>query len=194
MSGELTGLLLIGGASRRMGRPKHLMPIAGTPAYLVLTRMLQAVTGRPAFIAGAGALDEVHSASRIPDRDGGGGPLAGLLGFWDQYPQADLLLLATDLPAMSEAALRWLIAQSTTTQALVCRPRFPERPFGEPLAAVYRAAVHPSLEAAWTQGIHGIHRTVPDEVLHEPGIPEPYRLCFTGANDGETWARLQNRS
>jgi len=180
---KLQGALLIGGRSRRMGRPKSQMPINGTTWGGYLCELLQEVTGQVPVLLGEGSIgpsDDLYR--RVPDREVGAGPLSGLLGFFDACPKQDLLLLATDMPLLNMDALSWLIDQAERTECHAVWPRFSERDIGEPLGAIYRHSVRNTLEAAWLQGLRGPVRALPAELRFEPVIPDPYRVCFSNFN------------
>ena len=151
---ELQGALLIGGRSRRMGRPKSQIPFNGTTWGKFLCELLQEVTGKAPFLLGEGSIgagDDLYR--RVPDRELGAGPLSGLLGFFDVCRDKDLLLLATDMPLLNADALRWLINQGKESSCSAIWPRFSDREFGEPLAAIYRQSAQKALESAWFRGL-----------------------------------------
>jgi molybdopterin-guanine dinucleotide biosynthesis protein A len=104
---ELSGLLLTGGASRRLGRDKALLPVGegGEPLARTLGRFLAAVTGT-AVEVGPG-----HSGLPVPDEpDPGEGPLAAIAAGWSYLlahgRTGPVLVLATDLPRLSPRCLR----------------------------------------------------------------------------------------
>jgi len=104
------GCVLIGGASRRMGRPKHLMESGGRTW---LERTVEVL--RPAVehivIAGAGDVpDALAGVTRLPDVPEAEGPMAGILAAMRWAPWATWLVAACDLPNLSAEALEWLLA------------------------------------------------------------------------------------
>jgi molybdopterin-guanine dinucleotide biosynthesis protein A len=103
---ELSGLLLTGGAGRRLGRDKALLPIGegGEPLARTLGRSLAAVTGL-AVEVGPG-----HSGLAVPDEaDPGEGPLVAIAAGWsyllERGRSGPVLVLATDLPRLSPRCL-----------------------------------------------------------------------------------------
>lgn len=187
----LQGALMIGGASRRMGRPKSLIPLGDTTWGDYLCGLLATVTGSPAVIVGAGSIgDRDPQFQRISDRAQGAGPLAGLLGLYDAFPQTDFLVLATDMPLMRPDALRWLLQQAEDARKPVVWPRRPERENGEPLAAWYGADARVLLEQAWSQGERSLMRSAPLSARHQPLIDDIYLPCFSSFNHPEDLTRL----
>ncbi len=108
--GLLAGVL-VGGASRRMGRPKHLLahPAGGTfLEYAVgLTRV---VTPRTVILgAGAELPPALAGLPRLADTVAGAGPLAGLCSLLAEARRGWALLLACDMPRLEVATLRALL-------------------------------------------------------------------------------------
>lgn len=144
------GVALAGGASRRMGRDKARLEVAGTSLVERAARRLDAVC-REVLVADGGR-------RLVPGRrsvaDGpGGGPAAGILGAAAVRPGRDLLVLACDLPRASRGLLARL-ARPTDAAARV--PRW--RGGLEPLCALYRPAALTALAAGVRAGELALHR------------------------------------
>ncbi len=184
----LTGALLVGGDSRRMGQSKALLPVAGTTLGLYLARLLERTLGAPPILVGEGPISmEGETRLRAKDRIAGGGPLSALLGLFDSFPGRDFLALAVDLPAMSQAALRWLAAQGAETNRPAVWPRLPGRPFGEPLAAIYRVSAAAALDRRWRDGERSLKRALLPEERFEPPAPPELAPAFVNINRPEEW-------
>lgn len=108
----LRGGVLIGGASRRMGAPKHLVRFRGRPLAEVASDALGDGGSRPVVFLGAGSLpDPLSGALRIPDPPDLAGPAAGLLAAHRWAPQAAWLVVACDHALARREAVEWLVAQ-----------------------------------------------------------------------------------
>jgi molybdopterin-guanine dinucleotide biosynthesis protein A len=112
MSPALFGLVLAGGASTRMRTDKALLDYHGQPqvrwAFELLSRFCAAtfVSVRP---------DQREDPARaglpqIVDRQPGSGPIAGISAALQEHPKAAWLVLACDLPFLTEHTLQHLIA------------------------------------------------------------------------------------
>ena len=112
MNSALFGLFLAGGASTRMRSDKALLDYHGQPqvrwAFDLLTKFCAAtfVSVRP---------DQREDPSRaglpqIVDRQPGIGPIAGISAALQEHPKAAWLVLACDLPFLTEQTLQHLIA------------------------------------------------------------------------------------
>ncbi len=104
------GCILIGGASSRMGRAKHLLLNRDRTWIENTTELLQQVC-REVVIVGAGEVpDRLSTFPRLSDVPQASGPMAGLLAAMRWNPQASWLLAACDLPATTPNAIHWLLA------------------------------------------------------------------------------------
>ncbi|MGA1369764.1 MAG: molybdenum cofactor guanylyltransferase [Blastocatellia bacterium] len=111
--------ILTGGESRRMGQDKAWVEVAGQP----MIRRVLAVAEEVAPVGGlVVSLDQADSPAYqelarertirlLPDRIAGLGPLGGLAtALHDAGPEATVLLLAVDLPLLTEALLHRLLS------------------------------------------------------------------------------------
>lgn len=185
------GIVLVGGASRRMGRPKALIEREGTSQAAYLAALLEATLACP--IKFVGDLPGLMPAHCIPDREPGAGPLSALLGAFDAMPSANLVVIACDLFRFDQAALDWLLQWRRCEQVAVW-PRLPGRPFGEPLAALYRPSARPLLEAAWQRGERALNRALDQSLRAEPTLPLALVPAFCGANTPEELRALDAKT
>lgn len=110
---DTVGVVLAGGASRRMGRDKAALAAGGETLAARAARRLHAVCARVAIADGGRGL--VPGLPCLPDAPGAG-PAAGILGAARAWPGHPLLVLACDLPRVSEALLRELVRRLPVTE------------------------------------------------------------------------------
>jgi molybdopterin-guanine dinucleotide biosynthesis protein A len=81
------------------------------------------------------------------------GPLAGILSAMDAYPDVDWLVVACDLPNISEETIRYLLAKQSADHPFTA---FVSSHDGlpEPLCAIYRAASANTIRAFVDDGVH----------------------------------------
>jgi molybdenum cofactor guanylyltransferase len=108
----LHGLLLAGGASRRMGCDKGALIVKGEPQARRAFRLLESVCGRAyvAVNARSAAVEPYASLPLIVDDGDYRGPAAGLEAAWARHPGAAWLMLAVDMPLVDGALLEALVA------------------------------------------------------------------------------------
>jgi len=145
------GCVLIGGESRRMGTPKHLLP-RGERTWVEDIVACLARASERVVIVGAGELpDGLADAARLPDAPGVGGPMAGLLAAMRWAPEASWLVSACDLPKVSADAFNWLLS-TRGPGVWATLPKLPGGEGVEPLLAHYAFRARALLEALASEG------------------------------------------
>ncbi len=144
-------LVLAGGESRRMGGPKGLLQVAGTT-------LVEFVAGRlePEFtelLISANEPEQVPPglamrAGVVADLHRGAGPLAGIEAGLAAASQPLLMAIACDMPYVSPALARRLVAACQGHDAAV--PVLDGRP--EPVCAAYAGSAAGSIAAALAEG------------------------------------------
>jgi molybdopterin-guanine dinucleotide biosynthesis protein A len=131
---SVTGYVLAGGESRRMGCDKALLPWGdGTLLGHAIAR-LRRVCADVAVACGPTPRYEDTGARVITDVIADAGPLAGLVSVLAQTPTPLALVLAVDLPFATPELLRFLVESAGADDAVV--PVTDRGP--HPLCAVYR--------------------------------------------------------
>lgn len=140
------GIVLCGGQSKRMGRPKAWLPFAGEVMLPRVVRLLGEVV-RPVVVVAAPGQDVPPLSPEIRivrDEEKGRGPLQGLAaGLRALRGQAEAAYLSScDVPFLRPAFVRRLI--ELLGDRLICVPRVGE--YHHPLATVYRLEVADAVE------------------------------------------------
>lgn len=196
----VTGVVLAGGQSRRLGRDKAVEPFQGQPLIRrVLDRVAQVAQELVVVVADPArgqALPleigmESEAAHRVAlDRYPGAGSLGGIFsGLWAaQHPWA--LVVSCDMPFLNPALLRHMVALRPDADAVV--PVVDGRP--EPTHALYSKACLPHMEArlqAKELKISGFFDQVRVRYLEEGDILQldPELLSFFNVNTPEDLQR-----
>ncbi len=139
--------ILVGGASKRMGRPKGLLVRDGEPLLVRSVRVVRAAGLEPVLLGDDRPYRAlVPEVRRIGDRLGGVGPIAGLDALLAATPRG--VLLGCDMPYVEAEDLRRLASDPRDPPILAAR-----RDTWEPLFARYDAArVAPVLETYLAEG------------------------------------------
>jgi molybdopterin-guanine dinucleotide biosynthesis protein A len=176
------GLVLAGGASRRMGRDKAriALPDGRTLAAWAAERLARATLEVAVADGGRGLVPGFPS---VPDGPGRG-PAAGILGASTAFPGRALLVLACDLPLVPVPLLDELVRAEGDWVV----PRHAGRV--EPLCALYGPAALEALAARVGRGLLALH-----SLTGEPGLairyldpPEAGRI-FLNLNTPGDWDR-----
>lgn len=184
---RLLGGVLIGGSSRRMARPKHLLSLDGK---LLLDRAVEALAPvvDEVVLLGAGELPASQAGrARLPDPPGTTGPLAGLLAGLRWAPEACWVVAACDLPLLEPEAVRWLVGQRRPGRWAV----LPHTGKGvEPLLALYEPQTLRELEALAATGVLAPRRLAELDNVATPEPPPELLRCWFNANSPEDLLEL----
>jgi molybdenum cofactor guanylyltransferase len=162
----LYGLVLAGGASRRMGRDKATLAWNGQTQLAAIYAMVDRHCVRSFVSVRANQAAEPVRASlpRIVDRIEGIGPIAGIAAAQAMHPEAAWLVVACDLPRLDDATLEYLIARRGAHDVTAFRSAHDGLP--EPLCAIYEPATRASLLDAIAQD-----RRCPRKFVIASGVP-----------------------
>jgi len=131
---QAAGFVLTGGQSRRMGRDKALLPLAGQPLALRVAACLKTVAAEVALV---GEPDRYVGLGLpvLADREAGKGPLAGIVTALGASSHDWNLVVACDLPFVEPRFLEFLLAQAAEGEVDTVVPHVDGR--WQPLCAVY---------------------------------------------------------
>ncbi|WP_162551153.1 molybdenum cofactor guanylyltransferase [Paenibacillus tepidiphilus] len=153
---KITGVILAGGASRRMGTDKALLEAGGRPLLAVCVSVLSRVAG-PVVIACGPEVREGYrflGLPQVPDRYPGLGPLAGLQAALTAAPASAewIAVLACDLPLVPEELLHCMLELARGRAGLQAVVPAGEDGRVQPLIGLYHRSVLPGLTAALESG------------------------------------------
>ncbi len=178
----LWACILIGGKSSRMGQAKHLL--RGENGKTWLENCVGLVSGKTNGIVLSGKGDvpqSIDSLARIEDIKGIGGPLAGVTAAMRSYPNVSWLLLACDMPDITEAGLDWLLNwRKPGVWGVV--PYQKATGHYEPLLAYYDFRSRTIFEKIIASGCLRIGKIVEEEKISTPIIPLQYVHSWRNCN------------
>lgn len=150
---EAWGVLFCGGASRRMGRDKASLVVEGTRLIERALRALASVTPRVLLASGTEVRYPELGLECVLDSVPCWGPLAGLEAALERLAEVGVpraCVLACDMPRVSGAVLRALLARAQDEAAEVCLVSTGRGL--EPLCGVYDVRALPAIRAARARG------------------------------------------
>ena len=141
----VTGLVLAGGASSRMGRNKARLALDGEMLVSRVVRVLAGITPDVRIVSNDAASYDFLGLPIIPDVTPGYGPLMGLYSGLLAASGELAVLVAVDMPFLSVSLIRHLLALAAEYDVVI--PRAQDRL--HPLCAVYRRSTClPAIEQA----------------------------------------------
>lgn len=196
LTAPLAGLVLAGGRSRRMATDKAALPYAGMTQLERVHGLLTAVVDE-VFVSVQP--DQADDPTRRPyrqivDRAQDCGPAAGIVAAQSAYPDRAFLVVAVDLPFLTEATLRHLIRERDPGRAATvftsARDGLPE-----PLCAIWEPSTATALAAALERGercprkfLRGADRRdvalIDPNALDNINTPEEYRIANDRVGSG----------
>lgn len=150
-SAILTGFVLAGGTSRRMGRPKSSLLIAGETMLDRQIRLLRSLARRVVVIGGTSEFSKDFNVYRVPDVETDRGPLAGIYTALLQTRTEFNLILGCDLPFVNRRLLGYLATRAMAAGSDVTVPRSRDGRL-QPLCAVYRRQARYAVQASLAAG------------------------------------------
>lgn len=208
--------ILVGGASRRMGRPKAALVHDGR-RLIDAAIQLAAPFVDSIFLVGrmpdGVTLESVRAASPLPvshlaDDPTAAGPLAGILAALAHDPRADWLCLSCDMPGLTREAIEWLLSfdggsiRPTHPTRLEpplsnCAPRrsamvaqLPNCESPEPFPAIYHAAALPLLRAYAQSGGASLRGALAAINADVRPVPPHLVPCWLNVNTPADWERF----
>lgn len=149
--------VLTGGASRRMGRDKALLPVGGTA---MVRRVITALGGAGyhpiVAIGGDRPALEALGVTVVDDSWPGEGPLGGILTALLRT-EGPVVVVACDLPWIEPATVRCLVATAGAERVDVIVARSDRR---EPLCACWQPSARPHVVASFMAGERAVHRVL----------------------------------
>jgi molybdenum cofactor guanylyltransferase len=186
----LTGFVLAGGKSSRMGQDKAFLKLGGITLLERALRLAKAATGNATIVGNASKFAGFGVV--IEDQYPECGPLGGIHAALAQTSTDLNLIVAVDLPFLRPEFLRYLIAQAGASDAMALVPRSGEKL--QPLCAMYRRAFAEYAERSLRAGRNRINRlfsevptrVIEPEELKQNGFGEE---MFRNLNTPEDWEK-----
>ena len=194
---RVTGVILAGGMSTRLGRDKAVEPLAGQPLIGRVLSMLSDVTDTSVVVVNDEARGAEHplpkdvavTVDAYPDSGSLGGIFTGL-----QAASADwALVVACDMPFLNPTLLARMLELRSDHDVIA--PVLDGRP--EPTHALYSKACLPHMEARLQQGklkITGFYENVRVRYITEDEVDllDPGRLSFFNVNTQDDLDRAKS--
>jgi molybdopterin-guanine dinucleotide biosynthesis protein A len=183
---QSSGFVLAGGASKRMGQPKALLPYRGTTLVEHVAKIAADATGSVALIGDPGSLGHL-GLPVFPDELPSYGPASGIYTALRVTDTDWNLVVACDMPAVTGDLLRMLLLRAETAERDCVAAT---GPYGqpEPLCAVYHRRCLPAL----TRSIRDKRLRMRDFVKEIGAIWVPVdKLALANVNTPAEWAEFE---
>lgn len=153
----ITGVVLAGGESRRMGCDKSLLPMGGARFIDYSYRCLDALFEEVILVTNTPSLYQHLPCRKVPDLYVGQGALAGIHSGVHHARFDRAFVVACDMPFLSPEVIRHICSRAQEAEVVI-----PRTETGiEPLHALYRKSCLPAIEAVLDAGGRKIARFFP---------------------------------
>jgi molybdopterin-guanine dinucleotide biosynthesis protein A len=153
MARGVSGVILAGGASRRMGRNKALLELEGRPLIALIVERLRPVVDEVIVVADDTACYAPFADRCVPDVYRGVGTLGGIHAGLEAARHELVLVVACDMPFLKREVLDWFVAAAGGDGGREADLVILKHEAGvEPLHAVYRKSCLPAIEATIRSG------------------------------------------
>jgi molybdopterin-guanine dinucleotide biosynthesis protein A len=179
-----SAIVLAGGQGRRIGAEKHLLEIGGRSLMEIAVARVSVVSDDVIVVASPtdSASTQIGGARVISDVVPGKGPLSGLHAGLRVAKFDRALLVACDMPFLSESLLHHLVETATDADAVV--PQIADDL--EPLLAVYSRACLPVVEGLLSRESASMRDLLEDVRVHL--VPEEEVRRFD--REGCSWFNI----
>jgi len=184
----VSGCVLIGGRSSRMGTPKHLITKDGKTLLENTAARLNKVSD-DVIILGDGAVPgSMKNTRRLPDITGVDGPAAGILSAMRWAPYTSFLVTACDMADLTVEALAWLLSRRRPgTWAVI--PTIKGGSHVEPLMAYYDFRARSLLEEVVFRGCYSPSRLAGHPKVMTLSPPDRLRNAWRNYNTPEDFGK-----
>jgi len=156
-SNSLTGILLAGGNSSRMGREKGGIEVRGRTLFRTALGTLEKSCDK-VMISTCSKLPGLERYRQVCDEIRGIGPMGGLYSCLRQSDSELNLVFSNDMPMVTPDLLKALVKEADGADLVI--PSLGDRP-PEPLCALYRKGVAERLHELIVGGTYAVHELFP---------------------------------
>lgn len=139
---EITGVILAGGKSSRMGTEKAYLQILGRPFIQILADLFQQLFHHVVISSDVSGKFQEFGIPVISDTYHNCGPLGGIHSSLDHSPTSHIFVLSCDTPLLSRNAIHYLISSAEENKITIgweCRNT-------HPLVGIYPRSILRSIE------------------------------------------------
>ena len=195
MTEPITGVILAGGSSRRMGHNKALLELDGRPLIAIIAERLRQVADEIVIAANDCDAYRAYGDRCAPDHYSGMGTLAGIHAGLSAARHDLAFVVGCDMPFVNPTVIAWLMEHATGYDVTILQ----HADGIEPLHAAYRkSCLGPIAEAleAGKRRAYAFHEQVrvryvsPAEIAHL----DPELRSFRNLNTPEEWREALRES
>lgn len=191
-SADVVGVILAGGASRRMGVPKATLRIGSETLIERTIRVVQQAGVGRVLVLGGNQTWAPEATDWLPDQHPGEGPLAALDTAFSLTSEEWILLLSCDLVRLSVEALRHMFAAAASAPGGTFDAVVPVVGQNQYLHALYHRRLAVRVNDSVRQGERRLLAAVAGRSILEIDETEVLRNSTSDADTPEAFDRLSS--
>lgn len=190
----ITGVILAGGESRRMGCDKSLLPVDGARFIDHIYRRMASLFDEVLLVTNSPGLYQDIPCRKVPDIYYAKGSLAGIHSGLCHARNEQIFVVACDMPLLSTPVISQLAHSAPAAEVVIAR----NGKGVEPLHARYAKSCLPAIEAVLDRGSRRIIDFFPGVKVHEVAAEElqahdPDCLSFRNINTPQEYYTLREQ-
>lgn len=195
MYSDITGAILAGGKSTRMGTNKALLRLGETTVIELIADLMKSVFAEVILVTNSPEAFHFLHLPLFSDIYRERGPLAGIHSALVHSKTDSVFILACDMPLMTREMIEYIVRFPTTKPAKFCVAAG----YHQPLAGVYTKRLLPIIEQILSREpghdtcMHGFLESIEAEIIHPEGLPFYRDECFLNINTPGDFEALVQR-
>jgi len=182
---SLFGLLLAGGESRRMGRPKANIPFEGSPMYERGLRTLKGICERTFVSCRGNSIAALREHDHVADIYPSNGPMTGILSALETYQGVSWMVIPVDMPRLTSEFLRRNLILNRHSGGNATVIRVGNKRAIQPLVAIYEPSSLPFMQDAFERKSYSVKEVLTRMNVHYVDLEDSEILL--NLNRTEDW-------
>lgn len=187
---RISGLVLVGGESKRMGKNKSLIDYQGYPQWEIAASILSTVCNVVYISTKAGDKKNYGKYIKIIDVFSEKiGPLNGIISAFRFKPNSAFIVLACDLPLFNKKALDFLLSYRDVSK-IATTMYIDNKNKPEPLSTIYEPQAFSVLLKYWIKKEYCLRKIIRKENVCS--VKSKNKLWVVNANYKEEYKKIKN--
>jgi molybdopterin-guanine dinucleotide biosynthesis protein A len=192
MHSDITGVILAGGKSSRMGVNKSFLKLGNQTIIERLVDLMKSIFSEIIIITNTPDEYKFLNIPLYEDIYKWKGPLAGIHSALIHSKSERIFVLACDLPFVSKEMIEYILDYPTAKPVVFCQAGG----FHQPLVGIYSKSILPNVENFLSsndfsdKSFHTFLKTIDVEIIHPENLPFYKEELFFNLNTTEDYLKL----
>lgn len=199
MHKDITGIILSGGKSLRMGVNKSLLKIGDKTAIEIISNLMESIFEKNILSTNSPDEYDFLKLPMVKDIYENCGPLGGIHAALIQSKAERIFVISCDVPMMSKEMIEYFVDHKTDKHILISRAAG----YLQPLVGVYHKRLLPEIEKILAvksnednkpshKSLHKLIESVETEIIDPTSLPFYSDELFFNLNNKEDYEKIKN--